>query len=161
VLTTLVFTDIVGSTETAAGLGDRRWSALLTQHHAVIRAQLARFGGSEVRATGDGFFATFDGPARGVLFGLAAITEAAAIGLAIRVGVHTGEVERVGGGLEGIAIHVAARVAAEASGGEVLTTTVVKDLVAGSGIEFEERESRVLKGVPGEWRLLVASAPTS
>jgi pimeloyl-ACP methyl ester carboxylesterase len=161
VLTTLVFTDIVGSTETAAGLGDRRWSALLTRHHAVIRAQLARFGGSEVRATGDGFFATFDGPARGVLFGLAAITEAAAIGLAIRVGVHTGEVERVGGGLEGIAIHVAARVAAEASGGEVLTTTVVKDLVAGSGIEFEERESRVLKGVPGEWRLLVASAPTS
>lgn len=96
-----------------------------------------------------------------MLFGLAAITEAAAIGLAIRVGVHTGEVERVGDGLEGIAIHVAARVAAEASGGEVLTTTVVKDLVAGSGIEFEERESRVLKGVPGEWPLLLASAPTS
>ncbi len=155
-LTTLLFTDIVGSTTRATELGDRRWAALLARHHAVIRAQLARFGGTEARGTGDGFFATFDGPARAVLCGLAAIADAGAIDLEIRVGVHTGEVERVGGDLEGIAVHIAARVAAEASAGEVLVTTVVKDLVAGSGLEFEHRGARALKGVPGEWHLLAA-----
>ena len=158
-LTTLLFTDIVGSTQLAAELGDRRWAELLARHHGVIRAQVARFGGSEEASTGDGLFASFDGPGRAVLCGLASVADAAAIGLDIRVGIHTGEVERVGESLGGIAVHIAARVTAEAGAGEVLTTTVVKDSVAGSNLEFEDRGTHFLKGVPGEWRLLAARPP--
>jgi class 3 adenylate cyclase len=157
VLTTLLFTDIVGSTELASTLGDRRWTDLLARHHSVVRAQLERFGGREEKTVGDGFFATFDGPARAVLCGLAAATDLAAMGLDIRVGVHTGEVERRGDELGGIAVHVAARIASEAGAGEVLVSSIVKDLTAGSGLEFADRGSRSLKGMSGEWPLFAAS----
>jgi class 3 adenylate cyclase len=153
VLTTVLFTDIVESTSRAAELGDSRWRALLDAHHATVRAQLARYGGREVRGTGDGFFATFDGPARAIACAHGAIGAVGDLGLDIRAGVHTGEVELAGDKVEGIAVHIGARIAAEARPCEVLVSSIVRDLAAGSGMDFEDRGSAELKGVPGEWHL--------
>jgi class 3 adenylate cyclase len=153
VLATVLFTDIVGSTARAAELGDARWRDLLGEHHSLIRRQLTRFRGTELDTAGDGFFASFDGPARGIRCACA-ITEAVKeLGLEVRAGLHTGECELLDGKVGGIAVHIGARVAEEAGQGEVLVSSTVKDLVAGSGIDFRERGSAELKGVPGEWRL--------
>jgi class 3 adenylate cyclase len=156
VLTTVLFTDIVDSTSRAADMGDREWTALLAAHHAAVRAQIARYGGKEIRGTGDGFFATFEGPARAIACANTAVNAVADLGLEIRAGIHTGEVELVGGKVEGIAVHIGARIAAEARPTEVLVSSIVRDLAAGSGIAFEERGERSLKGVPGRWRLFAA-----
>jgi class 3 adenylate cyclase len=156
VLTTVLFTDIVDSTSRAAELGDERWRELLQAHHAVVRAELARYGGREVRGTGDGVFATFDGPAKAIACAHRAVARVAELGLDIRAGVHTGEVEIVDGKVEGIAVHIGARITAEARPCEVLVSRVVRDLAAGSSIEFEDRGVRTLKGVPGEWPLFAA-----
>jgi class 3 adenylate cyclase len=156
VLTTVLFTDIVESTSRAAELGDKRWREVLDAHHATVRAQLARYGGKEIRSTGDGFFATFDGPARAIACARAACAAVGDLGLDLRAGVHTGEVELVGSKVEGIAVHIGARIAAEARPCEVLVSSTVRDLAAGSAIDFEERGVRALKGVPGEWRLFAA-----
>jgi DNA-binding SARP family transcriptional activator/pimeloyl-ACP methyl ester carboxylesterase len=156
VLTTLLFTDIVGSTEKAVELGDGGWKDLLSKHHRLVRAQLARFRGREVDMVGDGVFATFDGPARAVRCASAIADGLKALGLGIRAGVHTGEVEQADGGLRGLAVHIAARIAAVAQPGEVVVSSTVKDIVAGSGIVFEERGERDLDGVPGSWRLFTA-----
>jgi pimeloyl-ACP methyl ester carboxylesterase len=153
VLATVLFTDIVGSTERANELGDRAWRELLQMHHALIRQELVRFRGREVDTAGDGFLATFDGPARAVRCAQAIIDDVRAIGLEVRAGVHTGEVELMGDDVGGIAVHIGARVAATAGPGEVLVSSTVRDLVAGSGIEFDERGEHALKGLPGEWRL--------
>ena len=153
VLATVLFTDIVGSTENAVRLGDRAWRELLERHHAVIRRQLVRYHGKELDTAGDGFFASFDGPARAIRCACA-ITEAVKeLGLDVRAGLHTGECEVVGGKVGGIAVHIGARVAKAAQPGEVLVSSTVKDLVAGSGLQFRERGAAELKGVPGEWRL--------
>ena len=156
VLTTVLFTDIVESTSRAAELGDRRWRALLDAHHATVRAQLARYGGREVRGTGDGFLATFDGPARAIACADGAIDAVGELGLDIRAGVHTGEVEIVARKVEGIAVHIGARIADEARACEVLVSSIVRDLAAGSGIDFEDRGTKNLKGVPGDWHLYAA-----
>lgn len=156
VLTTVLFTDIVDSTSRAAEMGDERWRELLQAHHAVVRAQLARYGGKEVRSTGDGVFATFDGPARAIVCALRTMDAVGELGLDIRAGIHTGEVELVGGKVEGIAVHIGARVAAEARPCELLVSSIVRDLAAGSSIEFEDRGVRTLKGVPGDWQLFSA-----
>jgi len=153
VLATVLFTDIVGSTERARELGDRRWRDLLERHHELVRGQLARFRGSEVDTAGDGFFATFDGPARAIRSAKAITESVRGLGLEVRAGLHTGEVELAGGSVRGIAVHTGARVAAQAGPSEVLVSQTVRDLVAGSEIEFEDRGTRELKGVPGEWRL--------
>jgi class 3 adenylate cyclase len=157
VLATVLFTDIVGSTERVAELGDRGWRDVLERHHAVVRRALARFRGREVDTAGDGFLATFDGPARAIRCAEAIIEAVHQLGLDVRAGIHTGECERVGEGVRGIAVHIGARVAAQANPGEVLVSSTVKDLVAGSGIRFEERGERALKGVPGAWRLFAAA----
>jgi class 3 adenylate cyclase len=156
VLTTLLFTDIVDSTSRAAELGDKQWRDLLEAHHAVVRAQLARYSGREIRSTGDGFFATFDGPARAIACAHKTVNAVGDLGLDIRAGIHTGEVEIVGGRVEGIAVHIGARVAAEAKACEVLVSSIVRDLAAGSGIDFEDRGEHTLKGVPGKHRLFAA-----
>ena len=153
VLATVVSTDIVGSTARAVDLGDRRWRDLLHQHHARVRMQLDRFGGREIDTAGDGFLASFDGPARAIRCAAAAVTAVAELGIEIRAGVHTGECEVADGKLLGIAVHIGARVAGEAASGEVLVSSTVRDLVAGSGLRFAERGTFGLKGVPGEWRL--------
>jgi pimeloyl-ACP methyl ester carboxylesterase len=153
VLATVLFTDIVGSTERARELGDRRWRDLVERHHDVVRRELERFRGREVDTAGDGFFATFDGPARAIRSAKAITASVRGLGLEVRAGLHTGEVELVGEAVRGIAVHTGARVAAEAGPSEVLVSQTVKDLVAGSGIELEDRGARELKGVPGEWRL--------
>jgi class 3 adenylate cyclase len=155
VLTTLLFTDIVGSTQRAAELGDRRWRDLLDSHHAVVRRELDRFRGTEVDTAGDGFFATFDGPARAVRAAGAIRDGVRPLGLEIRAGVHTGECEVTNGSVRGIAVHAAARVAAHARPGQVLASSTVRDLVAGSGIEFEDAGSAELKDV-GVWQLYEA-----
>jgi class 3 adenylate cyclase len=152
---TLVFTDIVGSTARAASLGDRRWRELLDEHHALVRRELERFRGREVDTAGDGFFATFDGPARAVRAACAIRDAVRGLGLEIRAGVHTGECELSENAVRGIAVHTAARVAGEADEGEVLVSTTVRDLVAGSGIGFEDRGVAALKGV-GDLRLFAA-----
>jgi class 3 adenylate cyclase len=157
VLATVLFTDIVGSTEKATEVGDRRWRELLDQHHSLVRRQLERFHGREVDTAGDGFLATFDGPARAIRCADSLRVGVRALGLEIRAGLHTGECEAVADGVRGIAVHTGARVAALASAGEVLVSSTVKDLVAGSGIEFEDRGTHELKGVPGEWRLYAVS----
>ena len=156
VLATVLFTDIVGSTERAAALGDQRWRDLLDKHHATIRRNLARFRGHEVKTTGDGFLATFDGPARGVRCACAITEEIKPLGIEIRAGLHTGECEVIGDDVGGIAVHIGARVAALAGACEVLVSSTVKDLVAGSGLRFVDRGSRSLKGIPGEWRIFAA-----
>ena len=157
VLATVLFTDLVGSTAKLSELGDRGWRELLQQHHAVVRRQLARFSGREIDNSGDGFFASFDGPARAIRCA-GAITEGVRdLGLDVRAGLHAGECEIVDGKVTGIAVHIGARVAAEAIAGEVLVSSTVKDLVAGSGIEFEERGEHQLKGIPGEWRLFAVT----
>jgi class 3 adenylate cyclase len=156
VLTTVLFTDIVESTSRAAELGDERWRELLQAHHAAVRAELARYGGKEIRGTGDGVFATFDGPARAIACAHRAVERVAELGLDIRAGVHTGEVEMLDGRVEGIAVHIGARITAEARPCEVLVSSIVRDLAAGSSIEFEDRGVRQLKGVPGDWQLFAA-----
>ena len=153
VLATVLFTDIVGSTEKAAALGDRRWRDLLDNHHATIRRNLARFRGHEVKTTGDGILATFDGPARGVRCACAIADEIRPLGIEVRSGLHTGECEMTEDDVGGIAVHIGARVAALAGAGEVLVSSTVKDLVAGSGLRFGDRGSQSLKGVPGKWRI--------
>jgi class 3 adenylate cyclase len=153
VLATVLFTDIVGSTERAAALGDRRWRDLLDNHHATIRGNLVRFRGHEIKSTGDGILATFDGPARGVRCACAIADEIRPLGIEVRAGLHTGECEMIDDDVGGIAVHIGARVASFAGAGEVLVSSTVKDLVAGSGLRFGDRGSRSLKGVPGEWRI--------
>ena len=154
VLATVLFTDLVGSTQLAAELGDRRWRGVLEAHHAAVRRELSRFGGIELDTAGDGFFASFDGPARAIGCARAIVAAMPALGLAIRVGIHTGECERVGEKLAGLAVNVGARVAAAAGAGEVLVSGTVRDLVAGSGFAFDDLGEHELKGVPGSWRLL-------
>src|SRR5438874_2736257 len=158
VLATVLFTDIVGSTETAARLGDRAWRVLLEQHHAMVRKELVRFRGREVNTAGDGFLATFDGPARAIRCAFAIRDGAHALGLVTRAGLHTGEIEQSADDVRGIAVHIGARVAAEADAGETLVSSTVKDIVAGSGIVFADRGPHTLKGVPGEWRLYAAAS---
>ena len=158
ILTTVLFTDIVGSTERAAQLGDRAWRELIARHHAAVRSEIARFRGREIDTAGDGVFASFDGPARAIACAHAIRRTLGDLGLDIRAGVHTGECELDGGKLRGIAVHIGARVAHQAAPGEVLVSSTVKDLVAGSGLEFEDRGAHELKGVPGEWRLFAVAA---
>ena len=153
-LATVLFTDLVGSTQQAADLGDRRWRLLLEQHHAAVRRELSRYGGVELDTAGDGFFASFDGPARAIACARAIVAAMPALGLSLRAGIHTGECERVGDKLAGLAVNVGARVSAAAGAGEVLVSGTVRDLVAGSGFTFEDLGERELKGVPGSWRLL-------
>jgi class 3 adenylate cyclase/pimeloyl-ACP methyl ester carboxylesterase len=153
ILTTVLFTDIVGSTERAASLGDERWSELLSAHHKVIRSELHHFRGQEIDTAGDGFLATFDGPARAVRCAGAIRDQVVALGLEIRAGLHTGEVELSDEGPRGLAVHIGARVGATAGPGEVLVSSTVKDLVAGSKIDFVDWGEHELKGVPGSWRL--------
>jgi class 3 adenylate cyclase len=160
VLATLLFTDIVGSTEQAATLGDRAWTSMLAAHRAAVRRALARFAGVELDTAGDGFFASFDGPARAITCAQEILAAAAGQGLQIRAGIHTGECEREANKLAGLAVHIGARIAAVAQPGEVLVSRTVKDLVAGSGISFDDRGEHNLKGVPGEWQLYAASVPT-
>ena len=158
VLATILFTDLVGSTERTAEVGDRSWRELLAKHHALVRRELARFRGEEQDTAGDGFFATFDGPARAIRAAQAIVGGVNELGLGIRAGIHTGECELHDGKVAGIAVSTGARVAAIAGLGEVLVSSTVKDLVVGSEIEFEDRGSHELKGVPGEWRLYAVSS---
>jgi class 3 adenylate cyclase len=160
VLATLLFTDIAGSTAMAATLGDRRWADLLAQHHEQMRELLGSYRGHEIDTAGDGFLATFDGPGRAIRCAQAAMEAVAALGLRLRAGLHTGEVEAVGGGVRGIAVHIAARVAALAAPSEVLVSRTVRDLVAGSGFAFEERGLHELRGVPGDWALYAVLGET-
>jgi class 3 adenylate cyclase len=153
VLATVLFTDIVGSSVRAAELGDRAWRELLQRHHELVRAQLVRFRGHEVNTAGDGFLASFDGPARAIRCAEAVVEGVRTLGLEVRAGLHTGECELLDGKVAGIAVHTGARVASHAAPGEVLVSSTVKDLVAGSGLAFHDRGTHELKGVPGEWRL--------
>jgi len=157
VLATVLFTDIVGSTERMARVGDKAWKECLDRHHAVVRRELASFRGREMNVAGDGFFATFDGPARAVRCALGIQDAARQIGIEIRAGLHTGEVELHGDKVAGMAVHIGARVAEVANAGATLVSSTVKDLVSGSGLRFEDRGAHALKGVPGEWRLYAAS----
>lgn len=153
VLATVMFTDIVDSTRRAGELGDRRWRDVLERHDELVRRALSRFQGREVNTTGDGFFATFDGPARAIRCAVAINESVRQLGIDIRAGLHTGECELRGDDVAGMAVHIGARVGATANAGEVLVSSTVKDLVVGSGIEFADRGATELKGVPGEWRL--------
>jgi len=153
VLATVLFTDMVGSTERSAALGDKGWRDLLEAHNRVMREELDRFRGREVDTAGDGFFATFDGPARAIRCACAMRDDLARLGIEIRAGLHTGECELVGDKVRGISVHIGSRVASLAGPGEVLVSSTVKDLVAGSGLEFKDRGVHTLRGVPGEWRL--------
>jgi class 3 adenylate cyclase len=153
VLATVLFTDIVDSTERAATMGDRAWREMLVRHHATVRAMLGRYRGREVDTAGDAFFATFDGPARAIRCA-AAISEAVrTLGIEIRAGLHTGEVELEGNEVRGIAVHIGARVGALAGPSEVLVSQTVKDLVAGSGLTFEDAGEHDMKGIPDRWRV--------
>ena len=153
----MLFTDIVGSTEFAAKLGDRAWRGVLQQFHGIGRQQLEAFLGREIDTAGDGLFATFDGPARAIRCAAALAGEVKALGIQIRAGLHTGEVETNGDKVSGLAVHIGARVMGHAAASEVLVSSTVKDLVAGSGISFEVRGTHTLKGVPGEWQVFRAS----
>ena len=148
VLATVLFTDVVGSSETAAALGDRRWKELVEEHHRRVRGQLARYRGVEVDTAGDGFFATFDGPARAVRCARSIVDAVAPLGIEVRAGVHTGEIQTIDGKVGGLAVVIGARVGAEAGPSEVLVSQTVKDLVAGGGLAFEDAGERELKGVP-------------
>jgi class 3 adenylate cyclase len=158
VLATVMFADIVGSTEQATRLGDGKWRDLLNRYYAVARRQLVRFRGREVDTAGDGLFATFDGPARAIRCGSAIADAVGVLGIAVRVGIHSGECEVIGEKVGGIAVHTGARIAGAARPGEVLVSSTVKDLVAGSGIPFEDRGRHSLKGVPGDWSLFSVAA---
>jgi class 3 adenylate cyclase len=158
VLSTVLFTDIVGSTDMAAQIGDRAWRELLERHHTIMRATFDRYAGKEVHTAGDGFLATFDSPLRAIECARAAAEAIRSIGLEIRAGLHTGEIELSGGDVQGIAVHIGARIAGLAGAGDVFVSSTVKDLVAGSGLEFEDRGAHGLKGVPGEWHVF-ALAP--
>ncbi len=157
VLATVLFTDIVDSTRRAAGMGDRDWRALLDAHDAVVRAQLVRFRGREVNTSGDGFLAMFDGPQRAIRCAMAIRDAVQALGIQVRAGLHTGECEVRGDDIGGIAVHIGARVSALAGPNDVLVSSTLRDLVIGSGLEFEERGVHQLKGVPGEWRLFAVA----
>jgi len=157
-LATVLFTDIVGSTARAAEIGDRRWRELLDAHEEVTRTELERFSGQERKTTGDGFLATFDGPARALRCAKAIAEGARRLGLEIRAGLHAGECELRNGDVGGIAVHIGARVMSNAAPGEVLVSSTVRDLTVGSDIAFEDRGSHELKGVPGEWRLYTVVA---
>jgi class 3 adenylate cyclase len=157
VLATVLFTDVVGSTECAARLGDRVWKEVLEWHHALVRKELARFRGREVDTAGDGFLATFDGPARAIRCACSIRDGVRQLGIEIRAGLHIGEIELTGDKITGIAVHIGSRVAAAARSSEVLVSNTVKDLVAGSGIRFADRGTHVLKGIPGEWHLFAAT----
>lgn len=156
VLATVLFTDIVGATEKASSLGDRRWRDLLDGHNVLVRRELARFRGREIKTAGDGFFAAFDGPARAVRCACAVARGMQSLGLEVRAGLHTGECEIMGDDMGGIAVHIGARIAALAAPGEVLVSGTVKDLVAGSGLSFRHHGAAALKGVEGEWKLYAA-----
>jgi class 3 adenylate cyclase len=158
-LATVMFTDIVGSTERASLLGDRKWRHLLETHHACVRRELARFRGKEIKTLGDGFLATFDGPARGIRCAEAIRDSVRGLGLDVRSGLHTGEIEILPNDVSGIAVNLAARVAQLAGAGEVLTSSVLKDLVAGSGLSFEDRGMHALKGLPDAVRIFAAGTP--
>ena len=153
VLATVLFTDVVGSTQRAAELGDRDWRELLERHHRLLRGELLRFGGHEVHTAGDGFLATFDSPRRAIECARAAALAIGSIGLEIRAGVHTGEVELSDGEVQGLAVHIGARISALAGAGQVFVSSTVKDLVVGAGIAFDDRGEHDLKGVPGGWRV--------
>jgi class 3 adenylate cyclase len=157
VLATVMFTDVVESTTRAASLGDRRWTELLDAHDDAVRRELMAFRGREVKTTGDGFLATFDGPARAIRCARSIRTAAADLGLDVRVGLHTGEIELRDDDIGGLAVHISQRVSSAAQPGEIWVSSTVKDLVAGSGIEFDDRGERELKGVPGSWRLFAVS----
>jgi class 3 adenylate cyclase len=161
VLATILFTDIVGSTAKATELGDRAWADLVERHHALVRAQLDRFRGREIDTAGDGFFASFDGPIRAIRCASAIGASVRELGLELRAGLHTGECEVVGEKLGGIAVNIGARVAANAQPGEVLVSSTVKDLVAGSDLAFRDRGAHELKGIPGEWQLYAVEPETS
>jgi class 3 adenylate cyclase len=158
VLATVLFTDIVGSTARAAELGDRGWRELLERHHSLVRRELARFRGDEKDTAGDGFFATFDGPARAIRCAQSVAEQVRELGIELRAGLHTGECELHDDKVAGIAVSIGARVAGLAAPGEVLVSSTVKDLVAGSGIEFNDRGEHELRGVPGEWRLYAVTS---
>ena len=158
VLATVLFADLVGSTELLARIGDERWRAVLGEFRRLVRAELGRNGGHEIDNPGDGFLASFDGPARAVRCALAIRAALRSVDLSVRQGLHTGEVEIVGQKLEGLAVHLGARVAGAASGGEILVSSTVKDLVAGSGLRFTDRGTHQLKGVPDEWHLYAVTA---
>jgi class 3 adenylate cyclase len=159
VLATVLFTDIVDSTRRAAEMGDRDWHALLDAHDAIVRSQLARFRGREVNTSGDGFLAMFDGPQRAIRCAMAIRDAVQALGIQVRAGLHTGECEVRGDDIGGIGVHIGARVSALAGPNDVLVSSTLRDLVIGSGLEFDHRGDHQLKGVPGEWRLFaVASA---
>jgi class 3 adenylate cyclase len=153
VLATVMFTDVVGSTDRAAALGDRRWTELLDAHDTAVRRELAAYRGREIKTTGDGFLATFDGPARGIRCARAIRSAATELDLDVRVGLHTGEIELRGDDIGGLAVHISQRISAQAQPAEIIVSSTVKDLVAGSGIEFEDRGVRELKGVPDSWHL--------
>jgi class 3 adenylate cyclase len=157
ILATVLFTDIVGATEHAGRLGDKAWRKLLDRHHALVRTELQRFRGREIDTSGDGFFATFDGPARGVRCALAIHDVVRPLGIEIRAGLHTGECELMGDKVGGIAVHIGARVMACADAGRVLVSRTVKDLVAGSGLQFESHGAHRLRGIAGDWELYLAS----
>jgi class 3 adenylate cyclase len=157
VLATVLFTDIVGSTEHAARIGDRAWRDVLDRHHAIVRELLDRFRGREIKTLGDGFVATFDRPAGAVHCAEEIVEQVNALGLSVRCGLHTGECELLDGDVGGIAVHISARVNALARGGEVLVSSTVKDLVVGSDLDFDDRGTHELRGVPGEWRLYAVS----
>jgi class 3 adenylate cyclase/alpha-beta hydrolase superfamily lysophospholipase len=158
-LATILFTDIVGSTEKAAELGDRGWRQLLERHDAAVRRQLTLHRGREVKTMGDGFLATFDGPARAIRCASAVRDEVTDLGIEVRVGIHTGEVELIGDDVGGMAVNIGARIGALADPGEVLVSSTVRELVVGSGLEFADRGVRTLKGAPGEWRLFAIDSP--
>jgi class 3 adenylate cyclase len=157
-LATVLFTDLVSSTERAAALGDARWRSFLERHDEVVREELSRFEGKEVKTVGDGFLATFDGPARAIRCAEAIRSAVQGLGMEVRAGIHTGECEVMGDDVGGLAVHIAARVSALAGPGEILVSRTVRDLVVGSGLEFEDRGDHELKGVPGDWGVLAVAA---
>jgi class 3 adenylate cyclase len=157
VLATVMFTDLVGSTDKAASLGDRRWIDLLDAHDDAVRRQIATFRGREIKTMGDGFLATFDGPARGIRCARAIRAAASDLDVDVRVGLHAGEIELRGDDIGGLAVHISQRVSAAAQPAEIVVSSTVRDLVAGSGIDFEDRGERELRGIPGSWRLFAVT----